>query len=46
MKAYRVSHHDEEFTCLCGWPCDVGDKAIEHDGDVFCSKACANQGSD
>jgi|TARA_R110002020_G_scaffold144633_3_gene317684 hypothetical protein len=47
FQRFTISHHSEEFSChQCGWPVDVGDKAIEvkcnerESNFVICSQAC------
>jgi endogenous inhibitor of DNA gyrase (YacG/DUF329 family) len=42
MTSYRLCSHVEEFHCPeCGAPVYVGEHAVEHEGDCFCSRHCA-----
>jgi len=39
---YRIDNYQMEACCTwCGWPMDVGDRALEAFGAVFCSESCA-----
>ena len=46
-KHFTVEHHSQEFDCFrCGWPVDVGDRAVEvrcwerEATFVVCSSSC------
>ena len=42
VNSYRLCSHVEEFHCPeCGAPVYVGEHAVEHEGDCFCSRHCA-----
>ena len=42
MTRYRLCSHVEEFHCPeCGAPVYYGEHAVEHDGDCYCSRHCA-----
>ena len=42
MTRYRLCSHVEEFHCPeCGEPVYLGEHAVEHEGDCFCSGHCA-----
>ena len=44
FRRFTIASHHQEFTCRCGWPCDVGDRATETEGgDVYCSSRCAKE---
>ena len=42
MTRYRLRSHAEEFHCPeCGEPVYVGEHAVEHEENRFCSRHCA-----
>lgn len=44
MISYRIAHIHEETDCdHCGYPLYVDDPAVEHNGRVYCGKACAKR---
>jgi hypothetical protein len=43
MERYTIKDRSEESECqYCGYPLYVGDRAMEHNDGVYCSKTCAN----
>src|SRR6185437_8607082 len=46
MTRYRLCSHVEEFHCPeCCAPVYVGEHAIEHEGDCYCSSDCSEAAS-
>ena len=44
MEKFKVTHWTGEDACSnCGWPVELGDWAVEHEGMFFCSKKCAKE---
>jgi len=47
MTRYRLCSHVEEFHCPeCGRPVYCREHAVEHEGDCYCSRHCAEDAID